>query len=142
MSIYSQDKKAEIALEVWPFLRNGSLNADYMFSFRETEIGEPTNPAIIRYEDGQIVSPEFWDGDTQVRDGDILAYRPGYIPSSVAPNANALNKYFQQAGEIQTATERFAARSRNRALATKILFTAMGFVILVLAIVVIRKRLK
>lgn len=139
MSLYSPEKKAEIAVEIWPFLRNGNLDTGYSFSFREDEIGEPTNPAIVRYVDGEIVSPEFWDGDTQVRDDGVLAYRPGYIPGSVAPNMAALNKYFQQAGEIQTATERYAERRKNKALATKILFGFIGVVIAILAFIAIKK---
>ena len=141
MSLYSPDKKSEIALEVWPFLRNGTLHADYMLSFQETSKGEPTNPAIIRWSDGQRVSPDGWDGDTQVRVDGVLVYRPGYIPGSVAPNVSVLNKYFAQAGETQTAAEKYRATKAKKALIQKIALGVIFLVILWLGGRLIRKKL-
>jgi hypothetical protein len=136
MSSYSQDRKAEIALEVWPFLHNGEVGSDYVFSYQEDSDGSPANPAIIKFYTGERVSPNGWDGDTTVRDGGNIAYRHGYISGSLAPNEAALNRYFKQEGEIKSASERYADKRRREALAKKIFFGVAGALLLGLGIFV------
>lgn len=138
---YSQDRKAEIAIEVWPFLKYGELDSSYMFSYTIDNEGDPGNPAIIRYSDGKIVSPQYWDGDTQVRDGNILVYRPGYIGSSTAPNEAALNRYFKREGEIKSASERYADERRRKAIAKKIFLAAISILLVGLGFFVYKKKL-
>ena len=140
MSSYAQDRKAEIAVEVWPFLQNGTLDSSYSFSYQE-ESGNPVSPAIVTLS-GNRVSPNGWDGDTQVRDGGVLAYRPGYIGGSLAPRESALNRYFKQEGEFKSASEKYADEKRRKAIATKIFFAVMGLVLVGLGVFVYQKTIK
>lgn len=137
--IYSQDKKHEIAIELWPFLRRGQLDSGYAFSYTEDAEGDPGNPAVIRL-DGSIVSPSNWDGDTSIMDGIIFAYRPGYISGSLAPNAGAMDRYFRREGEIKSASERYADERRRKALAKKIFFGVIAILLAGLGFFVYKKK--
>lgn len=138
--IYSQDRKSEIAKELWPFLRNGKLNSSYIFGYTEDSNGDPGNPAVVSLISGEVVSPTNWDGDTHVRDGEIVAYERGYIPGSTAASESALNKYFKREGEIKSASERYADEKRRKAIAKKIFLAVIGILLAGFGLFVYKKK--